>query len=186
MQLLKYLVPLCIATMVFATGGSFLTKNATLFQEASESSLLGELIVASEVKVLSQKDSFSEVEFIGFMPEGSSIVYEKSGFLIIGFESSNPSTLKILGQKTDEYGSVWINVSIKGFVASNALSSDKTLVLNNGKSLFQAKCSTCHALHHENEFDPNVWPSILETMGAQAGLSKHEKLSIEKYLQNYK
>lgn len=186
MQLLKFLAPLCITTIIFAESGSFLTKNTPLFAEASEGLAIGELIVAAEVKELSKNGSFSEVEFVGFMPEGSSIVYEKSGFLIVGFESLNPSTLKILGQKTDEYGSIWVNVSIKGFVASNALSSDKTMVLNNGKSLFQAKCSTCHALHHENEFDPNVWPSILETMGAQAGLSKHEKLSIEKYLQNYK
>ncbi len=186
MRLFNYLAPLCMASMMFAASGSFLTKNTPLFQEASESAPLGELIVAAEVKELSKKGSFSEVEFVGFMPEGSSVVYEKSGFLIIGFESSNPSTLKVLGKKTDEYGSVWLNVSIKGFVATEALSSDKTAVLTGGKSLFQAKCGTCHALHHENEFDANVWPSILESMGAQAGLSKPEKMSIEKYLQNYK
>ena len=89
MQLFNYLAPLCMASMMFAASGSFLTKNTPLFQEASESSPLGELIVAAEVKELSKKGSFSEVEFVGFMPEGSSVVYEKSGFLIIGFESFN-------------------------------------------------------------------------------------------------
>ena len=113
-------------------------------------------------------------------------MYEKAGMLIIGFEASNPAALKVLGKKTDEYGSVWINVSVKGFVKSDALNSDKNKVLADGKTLFQAKCSTCHALHPETEFDANVWPSILVAMGAQAGLSKPEKQSIEKNLQNYK
>lgn len=186
MRLFHVLAPLCAATMMFAASGSFLSQNAPLYAEASESSALGELIIASEVKELSQKGSFSEVEFVGFAPEGSTIVYEKAGMLIVGFESSNPSAMKVLGKKTDEYGSVWLNVSIKGFVKSDALSSDKNKALGAGKTLFQAKCSTCHALHPESEFDANVWPSILEAMGAQAGLSKPEKQSIEKYLQNYK
>lgn len=186
MRLLKYLAPLCAATVMFAAGGSFVTQNTPLFAEASESSPLGELIIAAEVKELSKSGSFSEVEFVGFIPEGSTIVYEKSGMLIIGFEANSASILKVLGKKTDEYGSVWINVSAKGFVKSNTLSSDKSKILATGKTLFQAKCSTCHALHPESEFDANVWPSILESMGAQAGLSKPEKQSIEKYLQNYK
>ena len=186
MRLFHILAPLCAATMMFAAGGSFLTQNAPLYAEASEGSALGELIIASEVKELSQKGSFSEVEFVGFIPEGGSVAYEKMGMLIIGFEASTPSVLKVLGQKTDEYGSVWINVSVKGFVKTDALNSDKSKILNTGKTLFQAKCSTCHALHPETEFDANVWPSILEAMGQQAGLSKPEKQSIEKYLQNYK
>ena len=185
MRLFYLIAPLCAATMMFAAGGSFLTQNAPLYAEENAGSALGELIVASEVKELSQKGSFSEVEFVGFVPEGSTVVYEKSGMLIIGFEASNISVLKVLGQKTDEYGSVWINVSVKGFVKSDALSNDKNKVLGAGKTLFQAKCSTCHALHAEDEFDPNVWPSILEAMGQQAGLSKAEKFGIEKYLQNY-
>jgi hypothetical protein len=185
MRLFSILAPLCAATMMFAAGGSFLSKNAPLYAEASESSALGELIIASEVKELSQKGSFSEVEFVGFVPEGSSVVYEKAGMLIVGFEASSPSVLKVLGKKTDEYGSVWINVSVKGFVKTDALSSDKSKGLNAGKALFQAKCGTCHALHPESEFDANVWPSILEAMGVQAGLAKAEKQSIEKYLQNF-
>lgn len=186
MQFFKYLAPLCAATVMFAAQGSVLTQNALLFAEASENSAIGELIIASEVNILSQKESFSEIEFVGFAPEGSAVLYEKSGTLIVGFESSNPASLNILGKKTDEYGSVWVNISVKGFVKSDVLSSDKSKVLAIGKTLFQTKCSTCHALHPESEFDANVWPSILESMGAQAGLSKLEKMSIEKYLQNYK
>lgn len=120
------------------------------------------------------------------MPEGSAKAYEKIGMLMVGFEAPSAASYKVLGQKKDEYDAIWLNVSIKGFVKSDALSNDKTSTLSGGKALFQSKCGTCHALHPESEFDANVWPSILEAMGVQAGLSNAERYSIEKYLQNFK
>ncbi len=186
MRIVKFLAPLCAATMMFAAGNSFLSKNAQLFVDSKEGSVLGELVVSSAVKELSKSGDFTEVEFVGFMPEGSTIAYEKTGVLMIGFEAMNASVYKVIGQTKDEYDTVWLNVSVKGFVKSDALGNDKSKILGEGKTLFQAKCSTCHALHAEDEFEPNVWPSILEAMGQQAGLSKAEKFSIEKYLQNFK
>lgn len=186
MSIVKFIVPLCTATIIFAASSSFVNKNAQLFSDKSGGSALGELIVASEVKELSKNGDFTEVEFVGFMPEGSTIAYEKIGVLMIGFEASNPSVYKIIGQKKDEYDTVWLNVSVKGFVKNDVLGNDKTQILGNGKALFQGKCGACHPIHAADEFEPNVWPSILEAMGAQAGLSKPEKMSIEKYLQNFK
>jgi trimethylamine-N-oxide reductase cytochrome c-type subunit TorC len=185
MRIIQILAPLCVTTMMFA-GNAFLAKNAPLFADANGGSALGELIIASSVKELSKSGDFTEVEYVGFMPEGSTVVYEKAGVLMVGFEAANASNLKVLGQKKDEYDTVWINVSIKGFVKNDTLGSDKVKILDTGKSLFQGKCGSCHALHAESEFEPNVWPSILEAMGQQAGLSKAEKSSIEKYLQNFK
>lgn len=185
MRLFNYLVLLCFTTALVA-GNAYVAHNTLLYPQASEGSALGELIVASEVKELSKSGAFSEVEFTGFMPEGSLVVYEKAGFLIVGFEASNPQSLKVIGKKTDEFGSVWIHVNVQGFVKSDALNTSKESVLAQGKTLFQSKCGTCHALHAEHEFDANVWPSVLEAMSPQAGLSKLEKFSIEKYLQNFK
>lgn len=185
MNLFKILAPLCASTMMFA-GSAFLMKNAPLYGDTSGGSALGELIVSSEVKELSKSGDFTEVEFTGYAPEGSTIAYEKAGVLMKGLEVSDASSFKVLGQKKDEYDTVWLNVSVKGFVKSDALGADKASILNAGKTLFQSKCGTCHALHPENEFEPNVWPSILEAMSAQAGLSSAERYSIEKYLQNFK
>lgn len=186
MRLFKILAPLCAATVMFAAGNAYLSQNAQLFADAKGGPVLGELVVSSAVKELSKSGDFTEVEFVGYVPEGSTVAYEKSGVLMVGFESMNASVYKTIGQTKDEYGTVWLNVSVKGFVKSDALEGDKAKILGQGKALFQGKCGACHALHAEDEFDANVWPSILEAMGAQASLSKAEKFSIEKYLQNYK
>jgi trimethylamine-N-oxide reductase cytochrome c-type subunit TorC len=183
---MRFLAPLCAATMMFAAGNAFLNKNASLYADASGGSALGELIVSSTVKELSKSGDFTEVEFTGFMPEGSTIAYEKAGILMVGFEAKDATVYKIVGQQKDEYDTVWLNVSVKGFVKSDALGSDKAKILASGKVLFQGKCGSCHALHAEDEFDANVWPSILDAMGQQASLSKADKFSIVKYLQNFK
>jgi len=185
MKLMKLIAPLCVASTMLFAQSAFLTKNAPLYAEASEGSALGELVIASEVKTLSTSGEYSEVEFQGFMPEGSTIAYEKAGVLMVGFQAQSPSVYKIIGQKKDEYDTVWLNVSVKGFVKTAVLDADKNKILNVGKAMFQAKCGTCHALHPEDEFDANVWPSILDAMSAQAGLSGSERYTIEKYLQNY-
>jgi len=186
MRIMKILAPLCVATVMFAAGNMFLSKNAPLYASASEGSALGELIVASSVKELSKSGDFTEVEFVGYIPEGGTIAYEKAGILMNGFEAKEASVYKILGQQKDEYDTVWIHVSVTGFVKSDALGSDKAKILADGKALFQGKCGACHPIHAPDEFEPNVWPSILDAMGVQAGLSKNEKFSIEKYLQNVK
>lgn len=182
----KTLLTLCLTSLLFGAGGSFMSKNSPLFSDASAKEALGELIVSAEVKELSKNGEYTEVEFTGYQPKDSRVVYEKTGVLIVGFETAIPSAVKIIGEKTDEYGTVWSHVTVKGFVVTSALGKDKGSILQAGKDLFSAKCGTCHALHAENEFDANVWPSILEAMGEQAALSKDEKYSIMKYLQNYK
>ncbi|MDD3343455.1 MAG: hypothetical protein PHR87_07770 [Sulfurospirillaceae bacterium] len=185
MKLLKLIAPLCVITTMLFAQSAFLSKSAPLYTEASEGPALGELVVASEVKTLSTSGDFTEVEFVGYMPEGSTIAYEKAGVLMVGFQALSPSAYKIIGQKKDEYDTVWLNVSVKGFVKTASLGADKSKIIGAGKALFQSKCGTCHALHPEDEFDANVWPSILVAMSAQAGLSGAERYSIEKYLQNF-
>lgn len=186
MRFFKILAPLCVATAMFAAGNLYLTKNAQLFADAKGGPVLGELVISSTVKELSKSGELTEVEFVGYVPEGSTVAYEKSGVLMVGFESMNASVYQVIGQTKDEYDTVWLNVSVKGFVKSDALGADKAKILGQGKTLFQGKCGSCHALHAEHEFDANVWPSILESMGAQASLSRVEIFSIVKYLQNYK
>jgi len=185
MKPFKAIAPLCIVATLVCAQSAFVAQNVHLYATASDGSALGELIVASQVNVLSQKGEFTEVEFVGFMPEGSTKAYEKIGMLMVGFEAPTPSTYKVIGQKKDEYESIWLNVSVKGFVKTKALKETKASILEEGKAAFQAKCGTCHALHPEGEFEANVWPSILEAMSPQAGLSSAERYSIEKYLQNY-
>lgn len=174
---------ICVATFCVAADTAFLSKNGVLYQDKNLKERMGDIFVASQVKVLSQSGDVSEVEFVGYAPEDSPVVYEKAGILMLGFEGTDFSTYKVVGKEVDEYDTEWFQVAIKGFIKTELLTKDKKSILSSGKQLFEARCGVCHDLHHKEEFIPNVWPSILKNMGAQAGLSNDEKMLIEKYLQ---
>lgn len=171
------------AILGVAAHAEYINKNAVLFKDQNQKESLGKIYVASQVKVLSQKGTMSEVEFIGFAPEDSPLVYEKPGVLMMGFEGSDFAEYKVIGKKVDEYDTEWFEVVITGYVSTALLSEDKATILQSGKALFEARCGACHDLHHKKEFVPNVWPSILDNMAPQAGLSNDEKTLIEKFLQ---
>ncbi len=174
---------LSVATLSVAADSAFLSKSAKLFKSQDKKEILGELIVASKVKVLEEKGKLSKVEFIGYAPEDSPTVYEKAGFLITGFEGNDFSKYKIIGKKVDDYETEWFEVSIVGFVSNDVLTDKKENIIARGESMFNERCGACHDIHHKEEFIPNVWPSILDNMAAQAGLTKDERMKIEKYLQ---
>lgn len=87
------------------------------------------------------------------MPEGSAKAYEKIGMLMVGFEAPSAASYKVLGQKKMNTMPSGLTSLSKACQKSDALSSDKASTLNTGKTLFQSKCGTCHALHPESEFD---------------------------------
>lgn len=174
---------LSAVTLGVAAETAYLSKNAQVYKKANKKEILGEVVVTSKVKVLFKKGNLSKVEFIGYAPEDSPTVYEKAGFLIKGFTGDDFSKYKIIGKKVDEYDTEWFEVKIEGFVSSEALQSKKNTILAEGKDLLDSRCGVCHDIHHKDEFIPNVWPSILDNMSAQAGLSSDERMKIEKYLQ---
>ncbi|MFV0481134.1 MAG: hypothetical protein ACK5LP_04045 [Campylobacteraceae bacterium] len=184
-MLKKLLTVLLFSTFLFGGQELYLKTNSVLYQDADTNKALGNLIVSSKVTELSKSGEYSKVEFIGYQPEGSEVVYEKVGVIMLGFEIGDASSLKVVGEEKDEYDTVWLKVSATGYVKSEDLGKSKDEISKLGKELFSERCGSCHALHHEDEFDANVWPSILDGMGVMAGLSDNEKLLIEKYLQNY-
>lgn len=179
-------VALCVlfsTIFLLANDSAYLNTNTIFYEDAKKQSVQGELIVASTVKILSKTTNLAEVEFIGYAPEESPIVYEKMGELKSGYIAQDLTKFKIIGKEIDEYDTEWLKISVKGYVDLTTLSENKQEVLKVGENLFAEKCSTCHALNHKEEFDISVWPSILENMAAQSGLTNIEKFTIEKYLQ---
>lgn len=177
------LVLVSVVTLSVAADTAYLSQNTKLYKDTNKKEVIGDLIVASQVKVLSKKGNLTKVEFIGYAPEDSPTVYEKAGFLITGFEGKDFADYKVIGKKVDEYDNEWFEVVINGYITSDSLTNDKTKVISEGKNMFEAKCGVCHDIHHKEEFIPNVWPSILNNMAPQAGLTKDERMKIEKYLQ---
>ncbi|QKF83439.1 hypothetical protein [Halarcobacter ebronensis] len=182
---IKQMLILFVLAVIFSVTAhaEYINKNAVLYKDQNQKESLGKIYVASQVKVLSQKGNVSEVEFTGFAPEDSPIVYEKAGVLVLGYEGSDFADYKVISKQVDEYDTEWFEVVIKGYISTDLLTQDKSKILQDGKTLFEARCGACHDIHHKEEFVPNVWPSILENMAPQAGLSEDEKMLIEKFLQ---
>lgn len=178
------LVLVSVVTLSVASDTAYLSQNTQLFKDNKHKQSLGKLFVASKVEVISKNSDYSKIEFIGYAPEDSPLVYEKVGLLIRGFKGSSFSNYKTIGKEVDEYDTEWFKIRLRGYVKNEFLEKSKTKLLSSGKKLFEQKCSTCHNLQHKDEFSQNVWPSILQNMEAQAGLSNNERMIIEKYLQD--
>lgn len=186
MRFIHTILPLCLASSLLwgAQGVAYLNQNVTLSASSDGSKPTGELIVATSVRELGTQGEFAEVEFLGYQPQGSQLVYERMGVLMVGYEIIDPASIQAIEEKKDEYGNVWVSAKAKGWIPKKALTSEKKSVITAGKNLFMERCGSCHALHSEDEFDANVWPNIVEGMCEQAGLGKGEKDLIIKYLQN--
>lgn len=163
---------------------AYVKLNSILTSLNDGNTPLGRLIVGSKVKKMGINEEMVEVEFSGFQPEGSPIVYEELGVLMVGYEGVDSSSVEIIEEQKDEYDNVWLHVKVKGYIPKDALIEDKDLIIHEGQDLFMDRCGSCHALHSEDEFDANVWPSIIGGMADLAGLNKDEQDLIVKYLQN--
>lgn len=54
--------------------------------------------------------------------------------------------------------------------------------LDEGRSLYAAKCSGCHPLVLPDEQPRDQWPSWVDRMAARAGLAPAEQRSLTRYL----
>lgn len=172
-------------SLLFGAEVAIVKQNSPLFETDKKEKSLGVLIVSSEVKILETKDNMSKVSFTGYLPEGSTIAYEKAGVLMVGLEDiANPNKLEITGEVIDEYDTVWLEVKATGYLENNAIIDSRDGLVSKAEDLFAERCGGCHVLYHKSEFDPNVWPSILDSMSGQSGLTKDQKDLIVKFLQD--
>jgi mono/diheme cytochrome c family protein len=54
--------------------------------------------------------------------------------------------------------------------------------LNQGRKLYGARCSVCHAPHAPKEFKPGEWPALVAEMKERAKITDAEQAQIERYL----
>lgn len=182
---IAFIVFMITASLLFGAEAAFVKYNSPLFETEEREKSLGVLIVSSEVEILEIKNDISKVAFIGYLPEGSTVAYEKAGVLMVGLEDIvKPEELEVIGEVVDEYDTVWIEVKATGFIESAALVKSREELISSAEELFGERCGACHALYHKSEFDPNVWPSILDSMSGQSGLTKDQKDLIVKFLQD--
>lgn len=118
MRFIHTILPLCLASSLLwgAQGVAYLNQNVTLSASSDGSKPTGELIVATSVRELGTQGEFAEVEFLGYQPQGSQLVYERMGVLMVGYEIIDPTSIQAIEEKKDEYGNVWVSTKAKGWI----------------------------------------------------------------------
>ncbi|MBR8463180.1 hypothetical protein KDD93_01145 [Campylobacter sp. faydin G-24] len=142
------------------------------------------LHIGAKVKELSLKGEYAQIEYQGFVPEGSTISYARLGILEQDLQANSEKSLKLVKKVMDEYDNEWQIVSIKGFVKKDALTPNIDEIYARGEDLFKNRCGGCHALHGYDEFNVNVWPSVVETMIGNSALTPDEFEEVVRFLQS--
>jgi nitrate/TMAO reductase-like tetraheme cytochrome c subunit len=95
------------------------------------------------------------------------------------------ANLKTISTVKDDYGNVWNEVQLSGFVQGSGLTSNQDTIWAGASALYSARCSTCHALPRTNQFTANQWPTILKAMTKNAALQPDQIALLTQYLQTH-
>lgn len=145
---------------------------------------IAKLHVGAKLQVLKDGKDYVQVRYAGFVPEGSNVSYARLGILEQDLQAQNAKSLKTLKTVKDDYDNEWANVTIDGYVAKLAVTDDAAKIYDAGEDLFKERCGSCHALHGYDEFNVNVWPSVVETMIQNSGLQPDEYETLVRFLQS--
>ncbi len=145
---------------------------------------VAQLSVGAKLKQISAKGEWVQVEYAGYAPQDSTIAYGRLGVLEKDAEVQNEKSFKVIKKVKDDYDNEWTNVALKGFIKKSALRTDINQIYAAGEELYQTRCGGCHALHGHDEFGANVWPSVVDSMAAQAALEPNEKAVLVRFLQS--
>lgn len=178
-----------LATFLFATACQlgaadlFVAAQTPLLNKAGGKEI-AKLHVGAKLQVLKDGKDYVQVRYAGFVPEGSNVSYARLGILEQDLQAQNVKSLKTLKTVKDDYDNEWANVTIDGYVAKLAVTDDAAKIYDAGENLFKERCGSCHALHGYDEFNVNVWPSVVETMIQNSGLQPDEYETLVRFLQS--
>jgi len=144
------------------------------------------LMPGTAVTVLGTAGASTQVQVSGWSVEGAaSVVFEGVGRRVVLAVLAADAKVdrKVVDSKKDDYGSTWQQVTVGGWVASDALVESLDAVWQGGRKLYESRCSACHSLHATTEFSANQWPGILKSMGKKAALDQDQLDLVTRFLQ---
>lgn len=183
------ILPKALAAFLLATAchlgaaDLFVAAQTPLLNKAGGKEI-AKLHVGAKLQVLKDGKDYVQVRYAGFVPEGSNVSYARLGILEQDLQAQNAKSLKTLKTVKDDYDNEWANVTIDGYVAKLAVTDDAAKIYDAGENLFKERCGSCHALHGYDEFNVNVWPSVVETMIQNSGLQPDEYETLVRFLQS--
>jgi Dihaem cytochrome c len=149
---------------------------------------LGSVTPGTPLSVIKRAGDLAEVRIDGWSMAGAdTVVFAAKGQRIVLAElSANRPANRTVGTRSeDQYGGVWEQVTVTGWVSSSDLVAAVEPVWEKAHALFAKRCTMCHALHQPTEFTANQWPHILQIMTKRAVLTPDQTALVTKYLQTH-
>jgi Dihaem cytochrome c len=149
---------------------------------------LGTVTPGTPVMVVKEEGSLNEVKIEGWSMQGAEqIVFAAKGrrIMLARLSADRPANRIVGARSQDQYGGVWEQVTVTGWMQSSSLVADVTPIWKEAHDLFATRCATCHALHQPTEFTANQWPHILQTMTKRAVLTADQTALVTQYLQTH-
>jgi len=170
-----------------APAGQRYAVGTEQFHKDPGGAVVGTVTPGTPVSVTETRGADAHVTVTGFSSAGSSAVVSAIGVRIVLVNLSAPDKAdrQVGAQTKDSYGTVWNQVTVSGWVAANTLVPDVQTVWAHGKQLYEAHCSSCHALYASDQYTANQWPGTLQGMASQGGLSGDDFTLVLKYLQTH-
>ncbi|MDE2166666.1 MAG: hypothetical protein KGJ66_10065 [Alphaproteobacteria bacterium] len=147
---------------------------------------LGTVTPGTPLTVIKQTGRLAEVRIDGWSMAGAeTVVFAAKGLRIVLAELSadRPANRTVGARSEDQYGGVWEQVTVTGWVSASDLVAAVEPVWQKAHVLFAQRCTKCHALHQPTEFTANQWPHILQIMTKRAVLTADQTALVTKYLQ---
>lgn len=171
-----------------AAGNAFAGEGAKLFAAQSGGAPIGAIMPGTKLDTETSQPSGHrlKVAVTGWAPEGgSTVLYKAPNLRIIMLRLGDNASgqMKVLGKKQDSYGTTWEHVAVTGWTPATDVTHDVGTVWAAAKKIYDARCSSCHALHAPDQFTANQWPGVLKTMARNASLSPSETELVTQYLQ---
>ncbi|TAM87075.1 MAG: hypothetical protein EPN41_08650 [Candidimonas sp.] len=167
----------------------YATQLTPIYSDASLSQQIGTLSPSSELHLQADITPSAAEPFSidGWFQQGNeqSLFLDKGKRIVVAALSRPPKGYEKLGEAKDDYDNVWVHARLNAYVNPQSLTGDQATVWQHAATLYQARCSACHAVHKPAEFTANQWPGILSIMARNAALRPDELALITEYLQTH-
>ncbi len=170
-----------------AVGKTAYAAGSTPLRKDPGGTAVGTVTPGTPLSVTETRASDVHVSVQGWSSAGSNAIVAAVGqrVVLVNVTAPDQAERQMGSQTKDSYGTVWTQVTVTGWVAAGALTSDLQAVWTHGRQVYESHCSTCHSLYAPEQYTANQWPGTLQNMADRAGLSGDDLLLVLKYLQTH-
>jgi len=187
MKNIIFLVFILLSTNLFAVD-LYTTEDVNLVNEKDVN--LAIITKGTKIKVLKKNGDKSLIVVQGWSYEEEpnvEIFYEVGITVALAkLEEISLKNRNVLSKKEDEYEDLWLENKISGWIPSSKISGDFNSLWIKEASFASQRCGTCHGEPKIEAYDAVQFPSLVNLMKSQSGISDEEEKFIVNYYQKNK